>query len=65
MGLMERVGRALSYRVFKIHIKKMRQENRLHKDDPGKKGAKVFFSLTESAKKGCQLELLGVNDQTT
>jgi hypothetical protein len=62
MGLMERVGRALSYRVFEIHIKKMRQENRLHKDDPGKKGAKV---LTESAKKGCQLELLGVNDQTT
>lgn len=59
------LGRTLSYRDFEIHINKMRQENRLHKDDPGKKGAKVFFSLTESAKKGCQLEVLGVNDETT
>jgi hypothetical protein len=43
----------------------MLQENRLHKDDSGRKGAKVFFSLTESAIKGYQLEVLGVNEKSS
>jgi hypothetical protein len=41
------------------------QANRLHKAGSGKKGAKAFYSLTESAIKGHQLEVLGVNEKTT
>jgi hypothetical protein len=59
------LGSALSYRDFERHINIMLQENRLHKDDSGRKGAKVFFSLTESGIKGYQLEVLGVNEKTT
>jgi hypothetical protein len=56
---------ALSYRDFERHINRMLQEKRLHKDDSGRKGAKVFFSLTESAIKGHQLEVLGINEKSS
>jgi hypothetical protein len=58
------LGSALSYRDFQRHTDKMVQEKRLQKEDSAKKGAKVFFSLTESAIKGYQLEVLGVNEKT-
>jgi hypothetical protein len=59
------LGSALSYRDFERHINRMRRENRLHKEDSGRKGAKVFFSLTESAIKGYQLEVLGINEKSS
>jgi hypothetical protein len=68
-GLYEHVtkilGSALSYRDFERHINRMLREIRLHKEDSGKKGAKVFFSLTESAIKGYQLEVLEINEKSS
>jgi hypothetical protein len=59
------LGSALSYRDFERQINRMLRENRLHKEDSGKKGAKVFFSLTESTIKGYQLEVLGINEKSS
>jgi hypothetical protein len=61
----EIVGRTLSHRDFVSNISKLLQENRLHNTGSRKKGVKVFYSLTESAIKGHQLEVLGINEKTT
>ena len=59
------LGCALSYRDFGTHVNEMLQEKTLHKNDSGKRGTKVFYSLTESAIKGYQLEVLGVNEKSS
>lgn len=61
----EIVGRTLSHRDFVSNISKLLQENRLHNTGSSKKGVKVFYSLTESAIKGHQLEVLGINEKSS
>ena len=56
------LGRALSNRDFSMHLEKMSKENTLHKEDPGKRGSKVSYSLTENAKKENRLKILGIDE---
>jgi hypothetical protein len=58
------VSRQISFRDFEVHIEKMVEENILHKDDPtGKRGAKVYFSLTDKAKSKYSLNILGIDEK--
>jgi hypothetical protein len=43
----------------------MLQENRLHNNDCGRRGTTVLYCLTESAIKGHQLEVLGINEKSS
>lgn len=55
-------GKTMSFETFNFHLKKMLKEKILKKDDMGR-GKKVFYSLTEDAKKQRHLNILGVNPQ--
>ena len=58
------LGSPISYRKFEEHLKYMVNENLLFKDDPtGKRGSKVYFSLTEKAKRRNTLEILGIDER--
>ena len=61
-GVANLLGNRISYRKFEEHIEYMVKENLLFKDDPtGTRGSKVYFSLTEKAKRKNALEILGID----
>jgi len=49
----------LSYETFSFHVKKLLGDKTLSKDDPGKRGFKVKYSLMPDAKKKRELQILG------
>jgi DNA-binding transcriptional ArsR family regulator len=59
----ELLNRTISFDTYNVHLRKMLKENILNKQDDGKRGKHVFYSLTEEAKKQIQLNLLGVNPE--
>jgi hypothetical protein len=61
----ESLNRTISFDTYNVHLRKMLKENILNKQDDGKRGKSVFYSLTEGAKKQIQLNLLGVNPEQT
>jgi hypothetical protein len=63
-GVTTLLGSQISYRKFEQHIKYMVNENLLFKDDPTKKrGPKVYFSLTDRAKRRNTLGILGIDER--
>jgi hypothetical protein len=53
--------RHLSKSVYKFHIDQLLKDKVLHKEDYGKRGKEVYYSLTNAAKKKRQLKLLGID----
>jgi hypothetical protein len=63
-GVTNLIGSQISYRKFEQHLKYMVNENLLFKDDPtGKRGPKVYFSLTEKARRRNSLGILGIDER--
>lgn len=63
-GVKQVLHRSLSNRDFSAHLEKMSKENTLHKEDPGKRGTPVVYSLTENAKRKYQLKILGIDEKS-
>lgn len=63
-GVKQVLRRSLSNRDFSAHLEKMLKENTLHKEDPGKRGTPVVYSLTENAKRKYQLKILGIDEKS-
>lgn len=57
--------RHLSKSVYKFHIDQLLKDKVLHKEDDGKRGKEVYYSLTKAAKKKRQLNLLGIDPKQT
>jgi hypothetical protein len=51
----------ISYRDFGLVLQTMVDENKLSKEDSSKRGSKVYYSLTENAKKEYQYNVLGID----
>jgi hypothetical protein len=51
----------ISYRDFSLVLQTMVDENKLSKEDSSKRGSKVYYSLTQYAKKEYQYNVLGID----
>ena len=51
----------LSKSVYKFHIDQLLKDKVLHKEDDGKRGKEVYYSLTKAAKKKRQINILGID----
>lgn len=58
----EDLGRKLSHRDYNAHLRHMVEERILHKEIEGKRSSK-YYHLTESARKQCRLEILGIGNE--
>ncbi len=55
------LGRTLSFDTYNNHLRRMQAENIISKEDKKERGKKVFYSMTEQAKKQQRLDLLAVS----
>ena len=63
-GVTNLLGSPISYRKFGEQLENMVNENLLLKEDPtGKRGSKVYFSLTGKAKRRNSLKVFGVDER--
>jgi hypothetical protein len=63
-GVTNLLNTALSHRKFGQHLGYMVNEKLLYREDPtGKRGSKVYYSLTEKAKRKSRLKILGIDEK--
>ena len=56
------LGKQISFRDFEIHVKYMESEKLLKRRDPGGRGPKVHFSLTDKARRMNAFKILGIDE---
>lgn len=53
----------ISYRDYSAVLESMLKERKVSKEDSGKRGSKVYYSLTDSSKKQYQRDILGIDEE--